>query len=81
MRTYLRRHLNGLAAKERDCITVAEASDAIIAALRAREISMAMIMGLVADSESNRKERPLLHWESDLPTAPSVLDHFQIFSS
>ena len=54
----------------------------IIAALLALEISLAMIMRLVvAVAESIRQERPLPRWEADLPIAPAVLDHSQIFSS
>ena len=54
----------------------------IIAALLALKISMAVIMRLViAVAESIRQERPLPRWAADLPIAPEVLDHSQIFSS
>ena len=81
--TYLRRHPNELAAKAHDCTAAAvEAPEVIIAALLALEISLAMIMRLVvAVAESIRQERPLPRWEADLPIAPAVLDHSQIFSS
>ena len=81
--TYLRQHPNELAAKARDCTTdVVEAPEVIIAALLALEISLAMIMRLVAvAAESIRQERPPPRWEADLPTAPAVLGHYQIFSN